>query len=104
MMWLLVLAAAAAEIAGVIGLKKFSQHKTWPRLAGFCGGFSLSFILLYVAFLYLPVSAAYAVWIGTGTAGAVLVNIWFFGENKTPGRLAGLALIIIGVAGVKWLS
>lgn len=104
MMWTLVFAAAAAEIGGVIGLKKFSQHKTWAHLLGFCGGFGLSFGLLYTAFKYLPVSAAYAVWIGTGTAGAALVNIWFFGEQKNPGRLTGLALIIIGVAGVKWLS
>ena len=34
MKWLLVFAASAAEIAGVIGLKKFSQYKTLPRLLG----------------------------------------------------------------------
>ncbi len=104
MMWLLVFAAAAAEIAGVIGLKKFSQRKTLPRLMGFCGGFAASFILLYWAFQFLPVSAAYAVWIGAGTAGAVLINMLVFGEGRNPGRVAGLALIVIGVVGVKWFS
>lgn len=104
MKWLLVFAASAAEIAGVIGLKKFSQYKTLPRLLGFVGGFTASFMLLYRAFKYLPVRAAYAVWIGAGTAGAVLVNMFLFGEGKNPGRVAGLVMIVIGVVGVKWFS
>lgn len=104
MSWLWVLAAAAAEVCGAVGLKKFSACPTGRHLALFVGGFTLSFVLLYASFLYLAVSAAYAVWIGLGTGGTVLVNMVFFHEGRNAGRLSAMALIVIGAAGVKWLS
>ena len=49
-------------------------------------------------------SIAYAVWMGLGTAGAVLVNMIFFGESKKPARVFGVVLIIIRVVGLKMIS
>ncbi|PID14216.1 hypothetical protein CSV63_14105 [Sporosarcina sp. P34] len=43
-------------------------------------------------------------WIGVGTAGAVLINRLFFGESKSAGRGVSLTLIVIGVVGLKALS
>lgn len=104
MSWLWVLGAATAEVCGVIGLKLFSAAKGKAHLLLFVSGFSLSFVLLYVSFQFLAVSTAYAVWIGLGTTGAVLVNMLFFHEGRSAGRLVGMMLIIIGAAGIKWLS
>ena len=104
MNWLWVLAAAAAEVCGVVGLKKFSSEKRWPHLLLFIGGFGLSFGSLYLSFQVIAVSAAYAVWIGLGTTGAVLVNMVFFHEGRSAGRIAAMVLIVMGAAGVKWLS
>lgn len=102
--WLFVLLAAICEVIGVIRLKIFSQKKTWINGLLYMGSFGLSFILLYVSFRYLQVSVAYAVWIGIGTAGAVLVNMVFFGESKSFARVLSLIAIIVGVTGLKALS
>lgn len=102
--WLYVLFAAVSEIAGTIGLTMYSKRKTLLSGALYLGGFGASFALLYFSFQYLQVSIAYAVWIGIGTAGAVLLNMIFFGESKSKGRIASVILIIIGVTGLKALS
>lgn len=102
--WLFVCLAAFCEIIGVVGLKKYSQQKTIKNGVILLGGFGASFSLLYASFLYLQVSVSYAVWIGIGTAGAVLINMIFFGESKSPARIVSLIAIIIGVIGLKALS
>lgn len=102
--WLFILFASITEISGVIGLKMFSQKKTWKSGLLYGSGFALSFVFLYFAFQYLQVSVVYAVWIGIGTAGAVLVNMIFFGESRSQGRIASVLLIIIGVVGLKAIA
>lgn len=102
--WLFVMMAAICEIFGVIGLKMYSQIKTTTNLLLFVGGFSASFGLLYLSFNYLQLSIAYAVWIGIGTAGAVLVNMIFFGESKSIRRIISLIIIVMGVTGLKAVS
>lgn len=77
--WIYVLIASSLEISGVIGLKLFSQKKNLPNLVLFASGFALSYLFLYFALDYLDMSIAYAVWMGLGTAGAVIVNMMFFG-------------------------
>jgi len=102
--WLFVFLAAVAELVGVVGLKKYSDQKTVPSFILYIGGFGLSFLFLYQSFKFLQVSTAYAVWIGIGTAGAVLINMVFFGESRSPGKVISLIIIIIGVVGLKAVS
>lgn len=102
--WVFVLFAASSEIAGAIGLKLYSQQKTIRNGILYIGGFGASFAFLYASFDYLQVSTAYSVWVGIGTAGAVLLNMLLFGESKSMGRLMSVALIVIGVVGLKALS
>ncbi|ARK25449.1 QacE family quaternary ammonium compound efflux SMR transporter [Sporosarcina sp. P37] len=102
--WILVFLAALSEFIGVIGLKKFSDNKTLTSGVLYYGGFAAAFCFLYNSFKFLQVSTAYAVWIGVGTAGAVIINMLFFGESKSVGRIFSLALIVIGVVGLKALS
>lgn len=102
--WIFVFLAAISEIIGVIGLKMYSEKKTLRNGAMYLGGFGLSFALLYTSFQYLQVSVAYSVWIGIGTAGAVLINMFFFGESKSTARIVSVAAIVVGVTGLKALS
>ncbi|PIC64436.1 QacE family quaternary ammonium compound efflux SMR transporter [Sporosarcina sp. P13] len=102
--WILVLLAALSEFVGVIGLKKYSEKKNAINALLYYGGFGLAFFLLYNSFKFLQVSTAYAVWIGVGTAGAVIINMIFFGESKSTGRIVSLCLIVFGVVGLKALS
>ncbi|MBF7019590.1 QacE family quaternary ammonium compound efflux SMR transporter [Staphylococcus sp. 18_1_E_LY] len=102
--WLYVFIAAIFEIIGVVGLKKFTYKKSVTNLMFFSGGFSGAFIFLYISFNYLQISIAYAVWIGLGTASAVLINMLFFNESKNIVRIIGLFIIVIGVIGLKIVS
>jgi paired small multidrug resistance pump len=102
--WFFVILAGTCEIIGAAGLKLYSQQKTLRNGALYLGGFSASFAFLYTAFHYLQISIAYAVWIGIGTAGAVLINMFLFGESKNLGRMVSVVLIIIGVIGLRVLS
>ncbi|WP_282273137.1 multidrug efflux SMR transporter [Stenotrophomonas sp. PS02298] len=102
--WFLVFAAALMETVGVIGLKRYSGRKSLLSAILFIGGFGASFVLLYQSFRYIQLSIAYAVWIGLGTAAAVLVNILFFGESRSTARLLSLAVIVVGVVGLKAVS
>jgi paired small multidrug resistance pump len=102
--WLFVFCAALSEIIGVLGLKMYSQKKTIRNGIIYLGGFGASFAFLYTSFNYLQLSVAYAVWIGIGTAGAVLLNMVLFGESKNKLRIASVVLIVIGVTGLKAIS
>lgn len=102
--WILVILAAISEITGVIGLKKYSEQKTIRNAVIYMGGFGISFALLYASFQYLQVSIAYTIWIGIGTAGAVLLSMFLFGEPKSKKRIISVLFIIVGVIGLKATS
>ncbi|QIZ06644.1 QacE family quaternary ammonium compound efflux SMR transporter [Priestia megaterium] len=102
--WVFVFLAAASEVAGAAGLKLYSQQKTLRNGVLYIGGFAASLAFLYVSFQFLQLSIAYAVWVGIGTAGAVFINMFLFGESKNLGRIISVILIIIGVVGLKALS
>jgi len=102
--WFFVILAGTCEIIGAAGLKLYSQQKNVKNGVLYIGGFSASFAFLYSAFHYLQIGIAYAVWIGIGTAGAVLINMLLFGESKNLGRIVSVILIIIGVIGLRALS
>lgn len=102
--WLFVAVAALLETVGVIGLKKYSETKAMAYVVLLVGGFGGAFIALYASFSYLQVSIAYAVWIGVGTASAVIINMLFFGESKSIGRIVAVCIIIVGVSGLKLVS
>ena len=61
----------------------------------------VSLALLAWAMKSLPVGTAYAVWTGIGAVGAAITGIVLLGESANPMRLASLALIVLGIIGLK---
>ena len=53
---------------------------------------------------HAPDGTAYAVWTGIGALGAVLVGILLFREPVTAPRLLFMALLLIGIIGLKITS
>ena len=102
--WFFVFCAAISEIVGVIGLKMYSKDKTLANGGSLYRWVCYILRILVYIFLILQVSVAYAVWIGIGTAGAVLLNMFLFGESKSKARIISVALIVCGVTGLKALS
>jgi quaternary ammonium compound-resistance protein SugE len=73
---------------------------------------SLIFVVLYIASAILlaqavrtlPLGTAYAVWTGIGAVGTAIVGIIVFGDPATASRLFFLALIVVGIVGLKAVS
>ena len=58
-------------------------------------------MLLGIAMKALPVGTAYAVWVGVGAVGTVILGIVLFGEPAGALRLVSVGLIIAGIVGLK---
>src|SRR5699024_4696870 len=96
--------AGLFEIGWAVGLKYTDGFsRPWPTLATIVA-MVLSMGLLGLAVRTLPVGTAYAVWTGIGAIGTVLLGIVLLGEPANVGRLLCLALIVVGIVGLKMLS
>ncbi|TDO68649.1 quaternary ammonium compound-resistance protein SugE [Kribbella sp. VKM Ac-2571] len=101
MAWLILLAAAAFEIAFALSLKPSEGFsRLWPTLGVLVFGV-ISVALLAKTLDRLPVGTAYAIWTGIGSVGVVILGIILFDEPITPIRLACIALIVTGVVGLR---
>ena len=67
-------------------------------------GMIFSFLFLSQATKNLPLGTAYAVWTGIGALGAVIVGIVMFKEPVTAARIFFMALLLIGIVGLKATS
>jgi small multidrug resistance pump len=102
--WLLLGLAVILEISGVLGLR-FSAGFTLvlPTLTALLA-FTLALFLVSKVMKTLPVSIAYPVWAGGGTAGVALIGILMLGEELNLLKVLGLTLIILGVVLVNIVS
>ena len=101
MPWLILLAAAALEITWALALKGSEGFtRPLPSVLGVVTAIG-SVALLMLALRDLPVGTAYAVWTGLGAVGVALAGILLFGESASAERLACLAVVFAGVAGLR---
>jgi quaternary ammonium compound-resistance protein SugE len=101
MAWTLLLLAALLEVGWAIGLKyTFGFTKLWPSVWTLVA-MVLSMCLLAWSARTLPIGTAYAIWTGIGAAGTAVLGVYLFGEAASVMRLAGVGLIIAGVALLK---
>jgi small multidrug resistance pump len=84
-----------------------------PRAGGFTQplwsavvitGYGLSIWLLAVVVRSIPVSVAYAVWAGLGTAAVAVIGFLFLGESMGWLKATSLGLIVLGVVGLNLVS
>ena len=67
-------------------------------------GMVFSFLFLSQATKTLPLGTSYAIWTGIGALGAVIVGALLFKESVSPLRLMFVALLLIGIIGLKATS
>ena len=67
-------------------------------------GMIFSFLFLSQATKTLPLGTSYAIWTGVGALGAVIVGVLLFKESVSPLRLMFVALLLIGIIGLKATS
>jgi quaternary ammonium compound-resistance protein SugE len=101
MQWFILILAGLLEIGWAIGLKYTEGFtRLWPSVFTITA-MIVSIGLLGVAMRSLPVGTAYAVWVGIGAAGTVILSIFLFNESANPLRLLSVGLILLGVIGLK---
>jgi quaternary ammonium compound-resistance protein SugE len=101
MAWTILVIAGLLEIGWAIGLKYTEGFTKLVPTTLTVGSMILSVAMLGIALKWLPVGTAYAVWTGIGTVGVAILGIFLFGETASVLRLGCIALIVIGIAGLK---
>jgi small multidrug resistance pump len=95
--WLMLVLAIASEVVATTSLK-YSQgfSRLVPSLITVLG-YGSAFWLLSQALKAIPVSTAYAIWSGVGTATIAVIGMVFLGEPGGALKTAGIGVIIVGV-------
>ena len=101
MSWIILVAAGLFEVVWAAALKMSNGFTNIKADILFVIGMALSVGLLSLAMKAIPMGTAYAVWTGIGAVGGVVAGLIFFGESASILRLVSVALIIIGIVGLK---
>ncbi|HFJ0015130.1 TPA: quaternary ammonium compound efflux SMR transporter SugE [Shigella boydii] len=101
MSWIILVIAGLLEVVWAVGLKYTHGFSRLTPSVITVTGMIVSMALLAWAMKSLPVGTAYAVWTGIGAVGAAITGIVLLGESANPMRLASLALIVVGIIGLK---
>jgi len=101
MAWMMLMVAAVFEVMFAVSMK-YAEGFTRPlptvvTVVAVIGGI----FFLTLAMRQLPVSIAYPVWTAIGTLGTVFFGFLLLGEALTLTKLASVALIVAGVAGLR---
>lgn len=101
MAYLLLVLAGLCEIVWAIGLKYTDGFTRLGPSIFTIVMYALSIYLLGLAMRGLPVGTAYAIWVGIGAVGTVLVAAVLFDEPIGALKAASLALVLVGLVGLK---
>lgn len=104
MHWIVLLLAGLLEVVWAVGLKYTEGFTRLAPSAVTLSAMAGSVILLGLALRSLPLGTAYAVWTGIGTVGTVIWGIMMMNEPAGAARLVCIAMIVLGIAGLKLLS
>jgi len=100
--WIIILIGGMFETVWAISMKFSNGFTDIPWTA-----MTLIFLGLSVYFLNsglkrgLPVGGGYAVWVGTGAIGSIIMGVILFSESVEPMRLIFAAIIITGIVGTE---
>lgn len=99
--WTCLIIAGVFETAWMISLKETHGFKQVIPTIVFILTSMTSFVFLSQAIKHLSIGTSYAVWTGIGMMGTVIVGIVWYKDPTTLPRMVCIALIAIGVLGLK---
>ncbi len=104
MAWFILLIAGLLEMVWASALKQ-SDGLSRPLPAVVAGVTMLASVgMLAWAMRTLPLGTAYAVWTGIGAVGAFIAGVVIYGDALSLPRVAAVALIVTGLALLKWVG
>lgn len=101
MNWIKIIVASIFEVGWVIGL---NHADSWWQWALTLIAIYVSFYLLIVASMELPVGTSYAVFVGLGATGVAITDFLLFGQPFTIWNLVFIAVLLAGVIGLKMVT
>ncbi len=96
-----LLLAILLEVAGITSMKLSDGFNNMTPSVFIFIFYLFSFIFLTLTLKRLEVSIVYAVWSGLGTLLIAVIGVCFFHEPVTTVKVVSLALIIVGVMGLR---
>ena len=99
--WLMLVTAGLLDVGWAIAMKYAEGYTR--------AGWSIASLVLLAAFVLLlgralkvlEVGVAYSVWTGIGAAGTFIMGVVLFGESLSAMKLAGIALVLMGIVALK---
>jgi small multidrug resistance pump len=104
MKWAYLLIAICAEVAATSALKSSEGFSRLVPSVAVVIGYGIAFYFLSLTLDSIPVGISYAIWSGIGIVLISLIGWFYFGQNLDAPAIAGIALIIAGVAVINLLS
>jgi small multidrug resistance pump len=98
---MLLLVAIASEVAATAALPRTREFHAPGWTVAVVAGYALAIWLLAIVVKTMPVSVAYAVWSGVGTAAVAVIGVLWLGESVSWVKVACLAMIVAGVVGLN---
>ncbi|WP_459983439.1 DMT family transporter [Nocardioides sp. AN3] len=98
---LLLLSAIGLEVGATASLPRTRgfHDPTWSLAV--VAGYAISIWLLSLVVRTLPVSIAYAIWSGVGTAVVAAIGCLWLGESMSWLKVVCLGMIVAGVVGLN---
>lgn len=95
--WLVLLAAIGIEVGSTASLPRTDGFRSPGWTAAVLAGYAVSIWMLTWVVREIPVSVAYAIWSGLGTAGIAAVGFLLLGESMGIVKIGAIGLIVAGV-------
>ena len=99
--WMYIVAAGLLEVVWAVGLKYSEGFSKPTPTAITIAAMVASMWMLAQALRVLPAGSGYAVWTGIGAVGTAILGIVLFAESRSAPRLAFIAMIVVGIIGLK---
>lgn len=97
MAYILLAFSIISEVFGSTMLKLSNGFKKLFPVLGVAIGYMISFYLLSLTLMKLPLTFTYAAWSGVGTVLTTIVGVFLFKEHLNLKGIIGIILIIVGV-------
>ncbi len=104
MAWFFLIIAGIFEVVWATFLKFSEGFSKLGYSICTIAGMIISFYFLAQATKTLPIGTSYAIWTGIGAIGATIIGILIFKEQMTLTRGFFVALLLIGIIGLKFTS
>lgn len=102
--WAFLAFAIVAEVIGTSALKSSDGFtRLWPSLVVVVS-YAIAFYFLALSLKAIPVGIAYAIWAGLGVVLITLVGWLVLGQKMDAPAIAGVSLIVAGVAVINLFS